>query len=265
MDLNSVAEHVNPVLAFFSAHTNTIINVVLIAVLVICAWQGYKKGIIMGIIEVLVIILSLYGAQLLSDTYSYEVIPVLKPFVSGYMENQVEVCGYTEFGFEPDDNGQFHVTRSLADMMLSDPGHEEAIARATYQSLGLYDELADTLTARTLTYAEENEASLASSVVTITCQTVTWYGGFLLAFIILFAILTVIVNIPNLSFKIPYVGIVNDIGGIAIGVFVGLLFCSILVWLCQFAGLLLTEQTLRGTGLAAFLMDKNLLANYITL
>ena len=41
---------------------NTIINIVLAAILVICAWQGYKKGIIMGIIEVLVIILSLYGA-----------------------------------------------------------------------------------------------------------------------------------------------------------------------------------------------------------
>ena len=244
---------------------NSIINIVLVAILVICAWQGYKKGIIMGIIEVLVIILSLYGAQLLSDTYSYEVIPVLKPFVSGYMENQVEKVAFPIFGLEPDENGFYHPTLSLTDMLLNEPGHEEEIARATYQSLGLYDDMADTLTARTMEYAEQNEASLTSSIVTICCQTVTWYGGFLLAFIILFAILTVIVNLPNLSFKIPYVGIVNDLGGIAIGVFAGLLFCSILVWLCQFAGLLLTEQTLRGTGLAAFLMDKNLLANYITL
>ena len=63
----------------------TIINLVLIGIIVIFAWKGFKKGIIMGIIEVLVIILSLYGAQLLSDTFSYEVIPVLKPFVSNMM------------------------------------------------------------------------------------------------------------------------------------------------------------------------------------
>ncbi len=246
-------------------NVNTIINIVLIAILVICGWQGYKKGIIMGIIEVLVIILSLYGAQLLSDTYSYEVIPVLKPFISGYMENQVETTGYTVFGYQPDENGAFNVSRSLADLLAEQPGHEEEVARQTFQSLGLYDSMADTLTARTMEYINDNAASLSSAVVTISCQAVTWYGGFLLAFIILFAVLTVIVNLPNLSFKIPYVGIVNDIGGIAIGVFAGLLFCSILVWVCQFAGLLLSEQTLRGTGLAAFLMDRNLLANYITL
>lgn len=247
-------------------NVNTIINIVLIAILVICGWQGYKKGIIMGIIEVLVIILSLYGAQLLSDTYSYEVIPVLKPFVSGYMETQVENTAYAAMGYEPDpQTGRFDVSVSLADLLAENPGMEEQIARQSFQALGLYDSMAQTLTDRTMAYAQENNASLTSSIVTIACQTVTWYAGFLLAFIILFAVFTIIVNLPNLSFKIPYVGIVNDIGGAAIGVFAGLLFCSIAVWACQFAGLLLTEQTLRGTGLAAFLMDQNLLANYITL
>ena len=248
-----------------SLNINTVINIVLVAVLVICGWQGYKKGIIMGIIEVLVIILSLYGAQLLSDTYSYEVIPVLKPFVSGYMETQLENTAYAELGYEPDEDGKFNVDRSLSDLLVENPGMEEQIASATFKSLGLYDNMAQTLTQRTIAYSQENGASLSSSVVTISCQTITWYGGFLLAFIIIFAILTIIINLPNLSFKIPYVGIVNDIGGAAIGVFVGLLFCSIMVWACQFAGLLLSEQTLRGTGLAAYLMDRNLLASYITL
>ena len=244
---------------------NSIINIMLIAILVICGWQGYKKGIIMGIIEVLVIILSLYGAQLLSDTYSYEVIPVLKPFASGYLENQVEENAFLAMGYEPDDEGNFNVTYSLTDMLIEQPELREQVAFETFRSLGLYDSMAQTLAGRTMTYLEENEASLTSSVTTITCQAITWYGGFVLAFVILFAILTVIVNLPNLSFKIPYVGIVNDIGGIGIGIFVGLMFCSLVVWVFQFAGLLLSEETLRATGLAAWLMDQNLLANYITL
>ena len=88
--------------------------------------------------------------------------------------------------------------------------------------------------------------------------------GFLLAFFILFSAMTVIVNIPNLSFRIPYVGIINDIGGAAIGVAVGFIFCAILVWLAQFAGLLLSEQTLRSTGVAAYFLDQNFLGDYIT-
>ncbi len=248
-----------------SVTVNSIINIVLVAILVICGWQGYKKGIIMGIIEVLVIILSLYGAQLLSDTYSYEVIPVLKPFVSGYMEGQAERTTYQVFGFEPDDKGKYNVERSMTDLLVEQPDKEPEVAFQSFKALGLYDGMAQTLTDRTMAYVQDNSASLSSAIVTISCQAVSWYGGFLLAFIILFAVLTVIVNIPNLSFKIPYVGIVNDIGGVAVGIFTGLMFCSILTWACQFAGLLLPEATLRATGLADYIMNLNLLANYITL
>ena len=244
----------------------SIINIVLLAILVICAWQGYKKGIIMGIIQVLVIILSLYGAQVLSDTYSYEVIPVLKPFVSGYMETLVEENTYQAFGYEPDEQtGQYDAPYSTTDLLNSSPDMRQTVAQRTYQSLGLYDGMAQTLADRTIAYAQENNASLTSSVVTIACQSVTWYAGFLLAFIILFAILTVIVNLPNLSFKIPYIGIVNDLGGLAIGLFVGAMFCSVIVWVFQFAGLVLPAESIRATGLAGFFLDKNLLASYITL
>ncbi len=243
---------------------SSVINLVLIAILIICAWQGFKKGIIMGIIEVLVIILSLYGAQLLTDTFSYEVIPVLQPFVNGYIENQVQENTYLAFGYEPDENGDFDVDLSVGDLLDSRPEAREEITLTTYQGLGLYDELARTLTDRSLEYAEENNASLVSSVVTVVCQSITWYGGFLLAFILVFTVLIVIVNIPNLSFRIPYVGIVNDIGGLAIGIFTGALFCSVVVWAMQFIGILLPEETVRSTGLAAYFLDKNMLANYIT-
>ena len=212
------------------------------------------------------IILSLYGAQVLSDTYSYEVIPVLKPFVSGYMETLVEENTYQAFGYEPDEQtGQYDAPYSTTDLLNSSPDMRQTVAQRTYQSLGLYDGMAQTLADRTIAYAQENNASLTSSVVTIACQSVTWYAGFLLAFIILFAILTVIVNLPNLSFKIPYIGIVNDLGGLAIGLFVGAMFCSVIVWVFQFAGLVLPEESIRATGLAGFFLDKNLLASYITL
>lgn len=241
-----------------------IINLFLIAIIVICVWQGYKKGIIMGIIQVLVIILSLYGAQLLSDTFSYEVIPVLRPFVSGFMEARVRQTTYEVFGYEPDENGNYNVTISVSDMMDSQPENADVIALKSFQSLGLYDDMARSMADRTLKHAEEANASLMSSVVTVLCQAVTWYLGFLLAFFILFSVMTVIVNIPNLSFRIPYVGIVNDIGGAAIGLVVGCIFCALLVWIVQFAGLLLSEDTVRSTGVAAYFLEQNYLADYIT-
>ena len=244
---------------------NSIVNLFLAAILIICAWQGYKKGIIMGIVGVLVIILSLYGAQLLSDTFSYEVIPVLKPFVSGYLETHVEETAFQVYGYEPDEEGNFDVPYSLVDMLDSRPESREEITLMAYKELGLYDAMARTLAGRSLAYAEENDASLQNSVVTVMCQSISWYGGFILAFIILFSVMTVIVNLPNLSFKLPYLGLVNSLGGAAIGLFCGFWFCSILAWMMPFTGIVLPEETVRSAGLASYFLDMDLLASYITL
>ena len=242
----------------------TIILLLLLAILIACAWQGFKKGIIMGIIQVLVIILSLYGAQLLSDTFSYEVIPVIKPFVSGFVEPRVEDTAFRVMGYEADENGNYSAEYSLADLLEKNPESRQEIARWVYRDLGFYDAVATDMAEKAAVYAEQNTASLASSIITILCQSITWYAGFLLAFIILYAVLTVIVNIPNLSFRLPYVGLLNDLGGLGIGIFVGCLFCSVVVWVLQFTGALIPEETLRSVGLVSRFLDKNMLANYIT-
>ena len=241
----------------------TIINLVLICIIIICAWQGFKKGIIMGIIGVLVIILSLYGAQLLSDTFSYEIIPVMKPFLSGVMDTRVEETAYDVLGYEPDENGEYNVPQSLSDMLASYPDARKQICLWTYKDLGLYDTIAEDMAQKAMDYADQNDASLESAATNILCQSISWYGGFLLAFILLFAAMTVIVNLPNLSFRLPYLGIINDLGGLAIGIFTGLLFCSIIVWVLQFAGLLLPQDTLRNASVAAWFLERNMLANYI--
>lgn len=243
----------------------TIINLLLVGIIIVCAWQGFKKGIIMGIIGVLVIILSLYGAQLLSDTFSYEIIPVLKPFVGGVMDTRIEDTAYSVLGYEPDENGDYHVTESLTDILEQMPESRKEICRWAYRDLGIYDDIAEDMAQKAVDYADENGASLSSAITAILCQSISWYGGFLLAFILVFAALTVLVNLPNLSFHLPYIGLLNNLVGLGIGIFTGFLFCSIIVWVLQFTGLVLPQDTIQNAGVAAWFLDRNLLANYITL
>lgn len=243
----------------------TIINLILIAILVVCAWQGFKKGIIMGIIEILVIILSLYGAQLLSDTFSYEIIPVLKPFVGGVMDTRIDETAYEVLGYEPDENGSYaYIVESLTDLITDMPESRQEICRWAYRDLGIYDTMADDMAQRTVEYMDQNDVSLNTAITTVLCQSVSWYGGFMIAFIILFTVMIVIVNLPNLSFRIPYVGILNDLGGLAIGVYTGFLFCSLLVWVLQFTGLVLPQESVQQAGVAAWFLEKDFLSTLIT-
>ena len=242
---------------------NTIVTLLLVGIVVICAWQGFKRGIIMGIIDVLVIILSIYGAQLLTDAYSYEVIPALKPFVAGYVEPRVEDQAYELLGYEADEDGNYNVIYSLNDLLAENPQIKHSIYLQSYRALGIFTTAADAMADKAEAYAEDNLCGVAEAAVEVLCQSITWIIGFLLFFIIIFVVLTVIVNLPNLSLRIPFVGVVNDLGGLALGLVVGAMFCSLILWVMQYAGLILPEETLRESGAAAFFMDMNLLNQFI--
>ena len=244
---------------------STIINLILAVVIIACAWIGFKEGIIMGVVRILVIVLALYGGQLFSNMFYTDVTGVLQPFVSGYMSDQVEDVAYQVLGYTPDENGDYNVELSLDDLLEKEPLAEEEVYRWSYSNLGLSDSLVENLTEKTVTYANTHtDSSVSDNVVQILCQSIVWYLSFLLMFIILFALLTVIVNIPNLSFRIPYIGLINDIGGLGIGLFIGFMFCSIAVWVLQFVGLLLPDNLLHSGGLVTFFLNRNMLASYIT-
>jgi hypothetical protein len=49
-----------------------------------------KKGLIPGLLSIFVIIISLYGANIVAQTYSGEFTPVLEPFVSGIVDKTSE-------------------------------------------------------------------------------------------------------------------------------------------------------------------------------
>ncbi len=240
-----------------------IMSILLIGIVVICAWQGFKKGIIMGIVEILVILLSVFGAQLLSEAYAYEVIPALKPFVSGYMESRVEDQAYTLLGYEADENGDYNVTYSLNDLLEVNPEIIHSVYRQSYTSLGISDAAAEKMATKADSYREENACSVVEAAVYVMCQTVTWVLGFALAFLLLFIAMTVIVNLPNLSLRIPFVGLVNDLGGLGLGIVTGFLFCSLILWFCQYLGIVLPEDTLRSSNAAAYFMDMNLISQFI--
>ena len=244
---------------------STIINLILAIILIVCAWIGFKEGIIMGIVRILVLVLALYGGQLFSTMFFTDVTGVLQPFVSGYMTDKVEDIAYQVLGYTADENGNYDVELSLDDMLKNEPDAVEEVYRWTYSSLGLSDSVTENLTEKTVSYGNTHaESSFTENVIQILCQALVWYASFLLMFFILFALLTVIVNIPNLSFRIPYIGIVNDLGGLAIGLFIGCMFCALVLWILQFVGLLLPDGLLHSGGLISYFQNRNMLAPYIT-
>lgn len=234
------------------------IDLLLVLIIIICAWSGYKKGMIMGIGGVLAIIISLYGANLLSNTFSYEVIPALRPFASGYMAKLITEEVNVDLGITG-------TGLSVDDYLAVYPSDTHEFCYRSFKAIGLADGTADSMAAMAMEYAEEQSTDIKTAVTEVLCREVAYAAGFILFFLILIILLTIIGNLPNLSFKIPNMDLLNDISGAALGVITGAMFCIVLVWALKFTGLFISQDTIDETLLASWFMKHNFLSNYVGL
>lgn len=235
---------------------NTAIDLSLILILLICTWSGYKKGLIMGIGGILVIVISMYGANLLSNTYSFEVIDALRPFASGYLEKKINEEVQPALGLE---DGEL----SVSDFLEENPDKAVEFGILCYKSIGIYEKSADTMAREAKTYASAQKVSHTDAVTEILCIRISYVIGFVLGFLLIAIVLTVIGNLPNLSYKIPNLEVVNDAGGAVLGVITGISFCCLLVWALKFTGILLSQKTLAETHLASRFMRWDIVGNVL--
>lgn len=235
----------------------TILSLVFLAILVYSGWSGYKKGLIMGIFSLLAFVISVYGANLVSQTYSGEVVDALRPFASGFVDvNIVDKEIRPAMGIED-------TALSTADYFALYPGRETEFCTMIYQKMGIFDATSEQMAAEAMTWARENNVSVTDAAVEVLCRRISFVGAFLLSFLMILIVLTVLGNIPNISFKIPNLDALNDIGGAIMGVAQGVCLLLVFGWALKFTGMLIPQETLSETFLVPWFMDQSLLVQYL--
>ncbi len=226
-----------------------IINIVLLAIIALCTWDGYKRGLVGGVAGILAIVIALFGGSLLSSAYAGEVIPALEPFVDGYIDSQqtrediLETLGYGDSD------------KSLDDILAEDPSLRYDYAYECMGILGFSEKRAEELANKTVALADENGLEMADAVVGVLCDTITYVGGLLLAFLLILIFLVAVANIGNLSFRLPNMENLDEIGGAVLGFVRGFLYCVLLSWLLSFFGLVIGKETIESTTLARFFLS----------
>lgn len=235
----------------------TIIDIVLLVIIALCTWAGYKKGLIGAAASFLAVIIALYAGCLLSSAYSGEVIPALKPFVSGYVDsadNREKIM--ENMGFENDE-------RSLTDILNEDSSLRYDYAYECMAIIGFSENNADKLASEAVALSSEQSISVTNAVVQVLCDTITYVGGTAIAFIMIIILVTAIANIGNLSFRLPNMENLDEIGGAVMGFVKGFLYCILFSWLLSFLGLVIGRSTINDTVLARFFLAFEFVTNSI--
>ena len=238
-----------------------VIDLVLLGVLVLCTWAGYRKGILMGVGGIVAIIVSIYGANLLANVFSYDVVPALKPFANGYTERLLagkDAKVLRELGWE-------NYNYSVEDLLARYPDRREEFSQLCYEALGVDSATAAAMAERSVTYARESGVGMKDAMVQVLCEGVGYVACFVLFFLIILIALTVLGNLPNLSFRLPGLDLANDIGGAVLGLARGALFCVLIVWVLKFMGLLLRNGALSSSILGGALLRRDFLFRYLNI
>ena len=226
-----------------------ILDLLLLLIVALCTWTGYRKGLIAGIAGILAVIIALFGGSLLSSAYSHEVVPVMEPFADGYIDSQnirdqvLDTLGYG------------YTDLSLEDILARDSSLRYDYAVECMKIVGIYQDRAEEMAARAVEYADRSGVSMTDAVVTVLCDTGSFVGGLVIAFLLILILLVAIGNIGNLSFRLPSLELLDEIGGAVLGFVKGFLYCVLLCWVLSFLGVVIGKDTLANTTLAQFFLQ----------
>jgi len=225
-----------------------IIDVLLLIIIALCTWSGYKRGLVGGVASILAIIIALLGGSIVSAAYSHEVVPAFEPFVDGYVDSQknreevLERMGYGESDL------------SLEDILQQDSSLRYDYAYETLCIVGMYSQRAEEMAAEAVALSDESGMSMTDSVVSVLCSTITYIAALAIGFLLLLIMMVAVANMFNLSFRLPNMENVDEIGGAVLGFVKGFVYCVLVCWLLSYMGLIIGRETMDGTTLGRFFL-----------
>lgn len=223
-----------------------ILDLVILLIVLFCAWRGMRSGLIAGMLAACAVLFSFYAADILADTYSGEFTRMLEPFVSGVVDSAYSTAEKT---LEP--KGK---TGNVYDMSLE-----------TVRNVGLMKSAAENVAKTVAENTRVTGNELRVAIVDRLCSVAAYVLTYAVMFILLIIIFAVIGNLFNLAFKLPGLELINSVLGFLLGAAKGLMYAFAIVWFLRFTGLLLPEATIDETRFLGRMMESCPLVDYLGL
>ena len=102
--------------------------------------------------------------------------------------------------------------------------------------------------------SDESGMTMTDSVVSVLCDTCTYLIAVAVGFLLLLILMVAVANMFNLSFRLPNMENVDEIGGAVLGFVEGFVYCVLICWVLSYLGLIIGRDTMNGTTLGRFFL-----------
>lgn len=221
-----------------------IVDGLVLAVLLIFACIGARRGLILSLCGLLAFVVAFLGASFAARTLSPAVADALEPKFAAAIEEQLNesIRQQTEAGeaavLSPDDVPLEGVLDALREM-------------------GFYETLINTVDRAVESGMTAVAASAAAAVAAAIAQSAAYLILFLLGFFLILLAWRLLSRALDLVARLPGLHFLNKTGGALFGLVQGCIILFVAAWLLQFFGQMLPRELVEQTVLLKFFMTTN--------
>ena len=231
------------------------LDAAIVLIVIFCSWRGFKSGIIRGVCGVLVLVVSIFAANIVATAYSNEFTGMLKPFVGGVVDNVLQPK-------EAEEGDEEEKRPVVYPEGFKDKSEEYKEAYTAMWKIGLPMKAAENIAEQ----VEENysgvKRQLAEEITDKLCSRIAYIAVFGICFVLVAILFAVIGNILNFAFSLPGLKLLDGLAGLAFGLAKGAIIVLVACVVIRYFGLV-AQDMIESTRLLNFFVNNNPIANIL--
>lgn len=234
-----------------------IIDLVLIGIIIFCAYRGFRTGLITSLVGIVAIVVAIYGANLIATTYSAEFTGIAEPFVSGLIDSaQAKILNY-----DPASGSD----KPKEALKAGEESNVQKVTNSILRELGLSEEIAGDLADKVAKQESTVSASMSDTISKFLSERLCFIAAFVIGFALIMIITSAIGNMLDLVFGLPGLENINHILGGVLGAVKGIAIVLVITLMCRYMGMIIGDDIINDSFMLRSLVESNALASILNL
>lgn len=242
-----------------------VIDLLLIGIVVYCAWHGLKRGLVNSAFGVFAVIIAVFFGNLVGVVCGDEFSSMLKPFATGIVDGAVSTVtdDYDDTATYTLESEDKESSAPVVVLTESEKTDVYSVCFAALRQIGIGEKSAEMLATEVAAEHTTVDQEMSIELTELLSDRLAYMLVVAVIFAIVSIIAAIIGNILNLYFKMPNLEIVNKISGSVLGAVKGIIIIMLIACFCRYFGLLLGQETVSRTWILEFLINHNKLASIL--